>query len=210
VSAEFGYGLAFTTGVFGALHCLGMCGGLASGCAAGNGSLRPLRSLLQYHGGRILLYTLWGVAGALAGRVLVQTGFIGKGQGLLMICSGLLVIGIGARMALHRSGPIVPPRFQLPVLGGVLNGLVPCSLVFSVAIQAAAAADPVRAGLLMLSFGLGTLPTMATVSILGGLGGQWARGPWAALAGFVVAGMGVWTAWEGWTFYDIMRGLADW
>lgn len=210
MSVEFGYGLAFITGLFGALHCLGMCGGLAGGCAVGYGSRRPLWSLLQYHGGRILLYTVWGVAGALAGRVLVQTGLAGKVQGLLMIGSGLLVIGIGARMVSRPSGPTVSPRFHLPILGGVLNGLVPCSLLFSVAIQAAAGADPVRAGLLMLSFGLGTLPTMATVSALGGLSGQWARGPWAALAGLAVAGLGIWTAWEGWTFYDIMRGLADW
>lgn len=210
MSGQFGYGLAFTTGLFGALHCLGMCGGLAGGCAVGCGSRRPLLSLLQYHGGRILLYTLWGVAGALAGRVLVQTGIVGKAQGLLMIGSGLLVIGIGLRLALRRSGPVFSRRPQLPLLGGVLNGLVPCSLVFSVAIQAAVGADPVRAGLLMLSFGLGTLPTMASVSVLGGLSGQWASGPWAALAGLAVAGLGVWTAWEGWTFYAVMRGLADW
>ncbi len=208
MNGEFGYGLAFATGVVGALHCLGMCGGLAGGCAVGHGRRKALYSLLQYHGSRILLYTLFGMAGAMAGRVLVQTGLPGKIQGILMIGAGLLVVGIGLRLLFGRGSTL--PQYRLPLLGGMLNGLVPCSLVFTVALPAAATADPLRAGLLMLSFGLGTLPSMLAVSLAGGTVGGLAQGRWLQLAGITVVGMGLWTGWEGWVFFDIMRGLADW
>ncbi len=210
MSGEFGYGLAFVTGVAGALHCLGMCGGFAGSCALAHGRRRPIFSLLQYHGTRILLYTLFGMAGALAGRVLVQSGLPGKIQGVLMMGAGLLVVAMGARLLFGHDKAFPLSRPPLPLLGGVLNGLVPCSLVFSVAVPAAATADPLRAGLLMLSFGLGTLPTMVAVSLTGGSIGSLLRDRWAQLAGIGVIGLGLWTAWEGWVFFDIMRGLANW
>jgi sulfite exporter TauE/SafE len=82
--------------------------------------------------------------------------------------------------------------------------------VFSVAVKAVATADPIRAGALMAAFGLGTLPTMAAVSTLGGVVGTRARGLAARLAGFSVIALGLWTLYEGLVFYDIMRGLSNW
>jgi len=230
VSAEFSYALAFATGVFGAFHCLGMCSGLAGGFFAGYGWQRSLSPFLAYHGSRILIYSLLGVTGALLGRVIVQSGLVGKGQGLLMILSGLLIVTIGFFM-LRRSAipnqntqpsscehqqPIkffdnaTSPGRLAPFIGGSLNGLVPCSLVFSVAIKAAATADPMRAGFLMLFFGAGTLPTMVTVSVAGALLSCRLKGIFAMLAAVSVIVLGLWTLYEGWVFYDIMRGLANW
>jgi sulfite exporter TauE/SafE len=102
------------------------------------------------------------------------------------------------------------PGRLAPFIGGSLNGLVPCSLVFSVAIKAAATTDPMRAGMLMLSFGAGTLPTMATVSAIGGLLSCKLKGLFAILTAVLVIALGLWTLYEGWVFYDIMRGLANW
>ena len=229
MSAEFSYALAFATGVFGAFHCLGMCSGLAGGFFAGYGWQRSLSPFLAYHGSRILIYSLLGITGALLGRVIVQSGLVGKGQGLLMILSGLLIVIIGFYM-LHRSvisnkkpkslscehqqplkffdNATTPGRLA-PFIGGSLNGLVPCSLVFSVAIKAAATADPMRAGFLMLSFGAGTLPTMATISAAGALLSCKLKGIFATLTAVSVIALGLWTLYEGWIFYDIMRGLAN-
>ncbi len=213
MSTEFGYGLAFSTGLFGALHCLGMCGGLAGGCAVGRDGKRSWLALVQYHGMRIALYTLLGVAGAVAGRALVQTGLVGKVQGVLMIGAGLLVVAVGVRLLWVRGRERSFVHFRappLPLVGGLLNGLVPCSLLFSVAVPAATSADPGRAAGLMLAFGLGTLPTMATVSMLGLTAVRRVRGVWAQATALAVVALGAWTAWEGWVFFDIMRGLADW
>jgi hypothetical protein len=50
---------------------------------------------------------------------------------------------------------------------------------------------------------------MGTVSALGGLVGQRARGLALRLAGGVVVLLGAWTLYEGLTFYQVMSGLAD-
>jgi sulfite exporter TauE/SafE len=229
VSPELSYALAFATGVFGAFHCLGMCSGLAGGFFAGYGWQRNISPFIAYHGSRIIVYSLLGITGALLGKVIVQTGIMGKGQGILMIVSGLLIVLIGIylfrRAIVSRQGiktanvvdqqPIrffdkaTKPGRVSPYIGGIMNGLVPCSLVFSVAIKAAGTADPVRAGLLMLSFGIGTLPTMATVSAMGALISNRMKGIFALFAAVSVIGLGLWTVYEGWIFYDIMRGLAN-
>lgn len=237
MNGEFGYLLAFATGVFGAFHCLGMCSGIAGGFFVLHGGQRRLLSQLYYHGTRILVYTGLGVAGALVGRVLVQTGLLGKGQGILMMTAGLLIslIGLALLGVLPIRGPqrinpqVVDPsgdqlagqpvpfyreyvagRTWPPALAGLFNGLVPCSLVFSVAVKAAAVADPLRAGLLMAAFGLGTLPTMVALSLLGALVGSRVRGVAERLAGISVLALGLWTLYEGFVFFDIMRGLGNW
>ncbi|RUM94190.1 MAG: sulfite exporter TauE/SafE family protein [Thiothrix sp.] len=229
MNAEFGYALAFATGVFGAFHCLGMCSGLAGGFFVGYGWQRNIFPFIAYHGSRIFVYSLLGITGALLGRVIVQTGIVGKGQGILMILSGVLIVLIGLyllRRALlsRQNKPLtnctdqqplqffdkstIPGRVT-PYLGGILNGLVPCSLVFSVAIKAAGTADPMRAGLLMLSFGAGTLPTMATVSAMGALLSSQTQTIFRTFAAVSVIALGLWTLYEGWIFYDIMQGLSN-
>jgi len=225
VTGEPGYLLAFTAGLFGAPHCLGMCTGLAGSLFVHQGLGRTGLPAVLYHVGRVGTYVILGVAGALLGRVLVQSGAFGKGQGLLMIGAGLVVtvLGLGllgvlpfARPARCRSAPnsfaVAPPRARsllAPLLAGIGNGLVPCSLVFSVAIKASALARPLDAAALMLAFGLGTVPAMLSVSLLGGLVGNTARGVRLRMAGLAVVALGLWTLYEGAVFYDVMRGLAD-
>lgn len=229
MTGEFGCALAFVTGLMGASHCLGMCGGLAAGCFAGYGWRRKLLPQLGYHGMRIGVYVLLGALGAVLGRVVVQTGIVGKGQGLLMILAGIaiMVIGLGLTGLLPwwRRRPCPGPgnacgaiRFEehprsgrmLPAMAGTVNGLMPCSLVFSVAIKATATADPLRSGLLMLCFGLGTLPSMALITTLGAAAGAFSKGIVEKWTGLVVVLLGAWTLYEGAVFYDIMRGLASW
>jgi hypothetical protein len=225
VSGEASYLLAFTAGLLGAPHCLGMCTGLAGSVFVYQGLAGRGLGAVLYHAGRVATYVTLGVAGGLVGRVLVQSGAFGKGQGLLMIAAGVVVIGLGlglvgalpfARPARCRvaagSVALTPPgqrRLLAPLLAGVGNGLVPCSLVFSVAIKASALASPLEAGALMLVFGLGTVPAMLGVSLLGGAIGDAARGLRLRLAGLVVVALGAWTMYQGLVFYDVMRGLAD-
>lgn len=179
-----------------------------------------------YHGTRVLTYIVLGVAGALLGRVLEQSGIFGKGQGVLMMAAGVVVtlLGIGivrratwgtrsgcSGSALNSTACAATPAgrgfWALP-FGGLINGLMPCSLVFSVAIKAAAAAEPLRAGLLMLFFGLGTLPGVLPGSMLAAFGGR-AGGLWMRLGGIGVVALGVKTTYEGMVFFNIMKGLAN-
>lgn len=225
---EFGYTLAFVTGLTGGLHCLGMCGGLAAGYFAGHGWRHKLLPQVGYHGMRILTYILLGAAGAALGRVLAQSGAVGKSQGIVMILAGLLIILIGLGLSglvpgwkradrgcssLHcRVARFEDGKFSgrwLPALAGTLNGLVPCSLVFSVAVKASATVDPLRAALLMFCFGIGTLPTMVLLGSAGAVVGARVRGILFRLVGPLVILLGAWTLYEGFVFYDIMRGLAN-
>ncbi|MBP6581937.1 MAG: sulfite exporter TauE/SafE family protein [Chromatiaceae bacterium] len=217
--------MAFATGLFGALHCLGMCGGLAGGFFVQRQVQPRLAPQFIYHASRLFIYALLGMAGAWAGRSLAQTGLTGKAQGILMMGAGLLILVLGLRMLLARPRrpalaptrglevrlePMTrPPRPWSPLLFGTLNGLIPCSLVFSIALKAAATGDPGRAGLLMLAFGLGTLPMMAAVTGFGAFVGARARDFSARIAGGLVAVLGLWTLYEGYSFFDIMRGLAN-
>ena len=141
-----------------------------------------------------------------------------------MLVTGLLVIVIGLYLGFSRkpSGKLScaaqPMRLVessghsrqwAPVLAGLLNGFVPCGLVFTVAISAAATADPVQAAGVMLAFGLGTLPALALISI----GSAWlsckAMGALNRLTALFVVLMGIWTFYQGWVYYDIIRGLAN-
>jgi sulfite exporter TauE/SafE len=247
VNSELPLAMAFATGLFGGLHCLGMCGGLAGGYFVQRQAQPRLAPQILYHASRILTYVLLGMAGAWAGRSLAQTGLTGKAQGILMMGAGLLILLLGLRMLLTRprrpapdpvgglevrleprlspARPYTPtrppmaasrmsleprpPRPWSPLLFGTLNGLIPCSLVFSIALKAAATGDPGHAGLLMLAFGIGTLPMMATVTGLGAFAGAWLRGLAPRIAGGLVAILGLWTLYEGYSFFDIMRGLAN-
>ena len=225
MNAELTLIMAFATGLFGAGHCLGMCGGLAGGYFLQRGQPATLLTQLGYHASRLAVYGLLGLGGAWAGRVLAQSGLVGKGQGLLMMVAGLLILGLGLRLALdgrHRERPapapsravrleqrVVSRRPWAPLLMGTLNGLVPCSLVFSVAIKAATLADPGRAALFMFVFGLGTLPMMVAVTWAGAASGARISGHFARLAGGLVVLMGLWILYEGYLFFDIMRGLAN-
>jgi len=222
VNAELTLAMAFITGLLGGLHCLGMCGGLAGGFFLQYQAQPRLAFQIHYHASRILTYTLLGMAGAWAGRSLAQTGLTGKVQGILMIGAGLLILILGLRMLLARQASRIPtqglevhletrrrtPR-PWPLLLGTLNGLVPCGLIFPIALKAAATSDPGRAGLIMLAFGLGTLPMMVTVTGLGAFIGARVRELAARIAGGLVAGLGLWTSYEGYLFFDIMRGLAN-
>lgn len=225
---EFGYSMAFMTGLLGAVHCLGMCGGYAAGYFAGHGWRGKMAPHLIYHSMRITAYVLIGAVGAMVGRTLFQTGLFGKGQGIFFITAGAVIVLIGLSLTglFPHKRPVgsqdvntcsrpVPfedrPRVRryLPLTAGLVNGLVPCSLVFSIAVKSVVMGDPLRSGLLMLFFGLGTLPTMLLVTMAGAVVSEKARGLFARLAGVVVILFGCWTIYEGVVFYDIMRGLAN-
>jgi sulfite exporter TauE/SafE len=228
MNMDFGYAMAFMAGILGAFHCFGMCGGFAAGYFAGHGWSGDMAPHLIYHGVRIATYTLMGTIGAFLGRVLVQSGLFGKGQGILFLIGGIMIVLIGLFLAGRFQGKgriqqqeinTVSRRVRfdawprgrkyLPLTAGLVNGLVPCTLVFSIPFKAVATGDPLRSGLLMFCFGLGTLPAMLLATTTGAVVSEKARGIYARLVGAVVILFGAWTIYEGVVFYDIMRGLAN-
>ncbi len=223
------YTFAFLAGLSGYLHCLGMCGGLAGGFFAGSGWQRPLHPVLIYHTMRIFSYSILGMAGMLLGRVVAQTGIIGKGQAVLQIFAGVGIVIIGLYLLLRtfratgKTTGLCQTEVAIPLLStrrttglstaaiaGLINGLIPCALVFSIALKASQADSILQAAGLMVIFGMGTLPMLLVIS-MGGLALHCiSRGKLLRLTGILVMLMGFWTIYEGWIFFDVIRGLANW
>ena len=222
--AQFSYWLAFMTGLLGSGHCLGMCGGLVSGFFMKLGA-KGVRPYLAYHGARVGIYTVVGIIAAAIGTVLVSTGQFGKLQGVLQIVAGVIVILLGLDLLgvsplRNRLGfaPIAWLRKQFglavqkgPVvgalIGGAINGLMPCSMTMAMAVKATTAPSVLEGGLLMLAFGAGTLPSMLSASFLFGKLGPKLRGWLLKGAALFVIALGVSTLWQGIRYYAVMRNL---
>ena len=180
-------GAAFVTGLLGSAHCFGMCGGI-SGLFAVNASAASLRRdlpmAITYNVGRVLSYIVLGAAVALLGQSLVDA--IPRLAVPVRLLSGLLIVLVGLQVAfnwralapLEKAGAglwrRIAPAAQglLPVtsapraLGlGLLWGWLPCGLVYSVLLLAATTANAVTGGLVMLAFGLGTMPAMIATGL---------------------------------------------
>ena len=218
------YWLAFMTGLLGSGHCLGMCGGLVSAFFMRLGA-KGIWPYLAYHGARVMVYGSIGLIAAALGAVLVATGQFGKFQGILQIVAGIIVILLGLdllgispwRNSLGFA-PIAWLRQQFsqavqrgPVagalIGGAINGLMPCSMTMEMAVKATTAPSVIEGGLLMLAFGAGTLPSMLSASVLFGRLGPRLRGWLLKGAALFVIALGVSTLWQGVRYYMVMHRL---
>ena len=178
---------AFLVGLLGGGHCVGMCGGIVGAVSMHlpqSKSKAPF--LLSYNAGRILSYTF---AGAIAGLVGASSFFLEHVlpiQHVLYGISSLMLIALGLYLAdiwhvvthLEGAGKGIWKTLQpfskryIPVQNikqafflGSLWGWLPCGLVYSVLIAAIATGSAINGGLLMLAFGLGTLPTLLTMGM---------------------------------------------
>ena len=215
----FDYGLAFMAGVLGSGHCLGMCGALVSGYFMNSGPSRSVWPYFTYQISRIFVYTLVGFAAAALGVVLVSSGVFGKMQSILQMFIGSVVIilafGILGWIPFQGSIRLIPmnvlrkgyaqSRTRGPLLGasiaGLLNGLMPCPLTFAMAVKATSATTIMEGGLLMLTFGSGTLPTMLFISVAFGKMSANFRGLMLKSAALIMIIMGCNTIYMGMSFY---------
>jgi sulfite exporter TauE/SafE len=169
---------AFTLGLLGSLHCLGMCGPLALSMPV-DSSRNTSIQLFIYHSGRSLSY---GLIGFMAGTMGWGIKWVGWQQGLT-IGTGLLLIllvvfprifgkmhwGHWNKWLLRKMEHLWQDmhngkRFLL----GVFNGLLPCGFVYMALSGALVTAIPTDSALFMIFFGLGTWPMMWSVQWFGG------------------------------------------
>ncbi|MDK9702270.1 MAG: sulfite exporter TauE/SafE family protein [Sulfuritalea sp.] len=222
--AEYSYWAAFMVGILGSGHCIGMCGGLVSGCFMKLQAKGPW-PYAAYHASRIAIYAGVGLIAALLGTVLVASGMTGLAQGVLQILAGAIVILLGLDLLgvspIRNTYGFAPMAWlgrqfatasqKGPVLGaaisGAINGLMPCSMTMAMAVKATTAASPPEGMLLMLAFGAGTLPSMLFASVLFGKLGPKLRGGLQKLAALFVIALGVSTLWQGVRFYLVMYKL---
>lgn len=169
-------------GLVGSLHCAGMCGPLALALPASGGNAAGyFVGRLAYNLGRIITYCALGIVFGLLGKTLLLAGV----QRWLSITLGvLLLVGLltSRRLALWRPVTAVVERVKRgmgfllrrqsadALLGlGLLNGLLPCGLVYVACAGATATGDLFTGALYMVVFGLGTVPMMLAISLSGRL-----------------------------------------
>ena len=178
---------AFGAGLLGSAHCLGMCAGI-SGLFAVGATVASIKTQLPlaiaYNVGRVLSYAFLGVTVAALGGAAV--GKIPSLAGPVRLASGLLIIVIGLQVAfnwrllapLEKVGAAIWNRLTPYARGlipatsissatglGLIWGWLPCGLVYGALLLAATTADPVGGGLVMIAFGLGTMPAMIATGL---------------------------------------------
>lgn len=173
---------ALTIGLLGGAHCVGMCGGITSALSfslKGRSTAETTWLMLAYHLGRIGSYSLAGLLLGTLGWFLGDASqsiqiFLRYLAGGMLVAMGLYLSGWWkGLMHLEKAGSALWKQIQpvasrlLPIrntgnalLLGTLWGWLPCGLVYSTLIWSASQGDPVQSGLLMASFGLGTLPAV--------------------------------------------------
>lgn len=175
---------ALIFGLLGSFHCVGMCGPIAFMLPVDRtNNLKKFGQIFLYHFGRILAYSILGLAFGLVGKSLNLFGFqqqLSIGIGVLM----LLVIFIPQKTfnrynfskpvfriiskiksALGKELKKKTPDTFLTI--GFLNGFLPCGLVYMAIFGAIASGNAFQGSLYMALFGIGTIPLMTSAIYLG-------------------------------------------
>jgi len=182
---DSGFLALFIVGLLGGGHCAGMCGGIVGALSLqGPQGAASIPIHLAYNLGRIASYVVAGLCAGLLGQAIGGLGGFQTGlylfASLMLVAMGLYLLGITQFLApLERGGQSLWQRIQpltrrfLPVRGpaqalplGLLWGWLPCGLVYSALTTALAAGSAGKGALLMLAFGLGTLPNLLLAGLL--------------------------------------------
>jgi sulfite exporter TauE/SafE len=178
----------FLASLLGSLHCAGMCGAfLAIAVSPSPGMPAPSRAKVQaaYHLGRLTTYILLGIAAGTTGALLNLGSTLAGIQPVAASLAGAVMIWFGVAILLRLSGVTVPrmpfPKFIQrrvarghalsmslpPTLRagaiGLLTTLLPCGWLYAFAVIAAGTANPLKGGIVMAVFWVGTLPMLVAL-----------------------------------------------
>lgn len=173
---------ALLLGLLGSVHCIGMCGPIALSLPLQREKTKSLLSGISvYNFGRAFTYALLGAISGLAGSAVKWAG----GQQALSITAGVLILltlltnFLGKRLQIspltkgfstirNALGKLFKRnRPDALLLIGMLNGLLPCGLVYAALAGAAATGNVLNGALFMFVFGLGTIPVLFSLSFAG-------------------------------------------
>ena len=176
-------GTAFIMGLAGSLHCIGMCGPLALSLPISHSdNLSRFAGGTIYNLGRIFSYAVLGLIFGSIGKLIIVSHW----QGRLSLILGMLILLylLVPKQYFHLlkptifSKPFLALRKQLGKLFqsknlssiffiGILNGLLPCGLVYLALTSSVITGSSLNGALFMGFFGLGTFPAMMATIILG-------------------------------------------
>ncbi|SDP97054.1 hypothetical protein SAMN05428975_4394 [Mucilaginibacter sp. OK268] len=198
--------IAFFIGLFGSVHCIGMCGPLAFAIPSFDARWwRIIIDKTTYNAGRVMSYSLLGLLIGLLGR---QLWLAGLQQGVSVI-SGLLIIGAGFSRLIKvkfsksrmMSGFLAPVNRLISYalkhkaghfVVGILNGFLPCGFVYLALIGAVNTSSPYASASYMLWFGLGTFPLMLLATVGSGFIGPLFRRRINSVMPYLMVCLGCW------------------
>jgi sulfite exporter TauE/SafE len=203
-------------------HCIGMCGGFVvaySSAKIDSNSSKYYQFLshLSYSLGRVTSYTIIGAVLGYIGSVISfskeSTGYLYFAIGIFMVLMGLSLMGkirflTSLECSLSTNG-IIKKIFSFLIHSksffsfyglGMLNGFLPCGLVYFFAISAAATSSAFWGAITMLVFGLSTIPSLLGFGyIIGFLKGGNFREIMIKLASFVIIAYGIYISFLGYS-----------
>jgi sulfite exporter TauE/SafE len=197
---------AFLLGLAGSFHCVGMCGPIALSLPLrGETVAGKIWGSILWSFGRIVTYSLMGAIFGAIGFGFKMAGFqqvVSIAVGILMILSAILP-ALFKNFRLGRMTAIFNPvrkgmqhlfrekNNKALFLIGIFNGLLPCGLVYLAIAGAIGTADTLLAIGYMALFGLGTLPLLLAVSMLGNMISQTLRKQLNKVVPFIVVLIGI-------------------
>jgi sulfite exporter TauE/SafE len=180
---------ALVLGLMGSFHCAGMCGPIAIALPLhGNTVPQKIFGGTLYNVGRTITYGIMGAIFGLLGQGIQMIGIqqkISVIMGAVMIISVLFPALFKNQYRLDKStfsfvgklkkriGEMFSIRsFQSLFFIGMLNGLLPCGLVYMAIAGAIGTGNAAEGTLYMMLFGLGTIPMLLTISLAGNIMSQ--------------------------------------
>lgn len=221
-SEPLSYALLFVAGTLTSLHCAGMCGSLVVAYTVKSAEHgKPGWGIhAEYAIGKTLSYTVLGSLAGLIGAGLSITpdarAAIGIASGGLLLAFGMSTLGLIKPSYLAKLRPPAAfmrwiggnlQRHRTPFLVGIFNGLmIICGPLQSMYIMAAGTGSPKEGALMLLSFGLGTLPMMMGFGMLTGSLSRQIAPHLVKLSGIVVILLGVLMIQRG--YYILQHGMS--
>ena len=225
----------FVIGILSGVHCIGMCGGIVGALTLGvdpqSGAKRRLGLQIFYNLGRISSYTLAGLLMGWIGAITTQNFASHSLHQILQTFSGVVLILMGFYLAgwwrvltkVEQAGSIIWKRIEpfarklIPIknskhafMVGVLWGWLPCGLVYSMLTMSLTTASATQGALVMLSFGLGTLPNLLAMGLMATSLQNFLRQPVIkSIAGILVVIAGVYLITQVWVPMDMGDAKLD-
>ena len=172
-------------------HCVGMCGGIIIAYSSTKidnkwSKSKQILAHLLYSFGRVTTYTtlgaLFGYLGGVVSFNNIANGTLLIVAGVFMILSGLSLLGqlkflnriehsmhnFSWYRKIFRETLQTKSLYSFYILG-LLNGLLPCGLVYFFAVTSASTGSPFWGGVVMFIFGLSTIPALFSLGFFVGI-----------------------------------------
>lgn len=211
--AEISFLGGLIAGLASSLHCAGMCGGIASGLMLGlspdDRTATRVGVLMTAQSGKMIAYVLAGALVGLAGTQLYGQMDFSAAQAVFRWGAAMMLVWIGLSLTGFLPGIAALDRLLAPVtrialrpvqamgpasplIAGFAWGALPCAMVYAALLYAMISGSALQGALVMLGFGIGTLPSVTATALgIGWLEKSGRKAQFRLVSGLVIALLGM-------------------